>query len=113
MIMNECGKSRVSLQNKIWSSTFSFAPKLALGLNNSRKNFRNFSTSFWFTPAPYIAEIFDGAGVNKNEVERFKKNFLELSRPRVNFGAKEKVELQTFVLAGHPREKVTAVEKYP
>ncbi len=47
-------------------------------------------------------EIFDGAGVNQNEVEKFRNFFLELFRPRANFGAKEKVELQTFVLDGHP-----------
>ncbi len=48
-------------------------------------------------------EIFDGAGVvNQNEVEKFRKNFLKLFRPRANFGAKEKVELQNFVLEGHP-----------
>ena len=49
-------------------------------------------------------EIFDGAGVNQNEGEKFRKFFLELFRPGVNFDAKEEVELQTFVLAGHPNE---------
>ena len=46
--------------------------------------------------------IFDGARVNQNKVEKFLKIFLELFRPKANFGAKEKVELQTFVLEGHP-----------
>ncbi len=34
--------------------------------------------------------------------------FLELFRPRANFGAKEKVELQTFVLEGHPNVTITS-----
>ena len=47
-------------------------------------------------------EIFDRVGVNQNEVEKLRKIFLQLFRSRANFGAKEKVELQTFVLEGHP-----------
>ena len=51
-------------------------------------------------------EIFDGAGVNQNEVEKLRNFFLELFRPRANFGAKKKVELQTFVLEGHPNPPI-------
>ena len=47
-------------------------------------------------------EIFDGAGVNDTLVEKFRNFLLEIFRPRVNFGARPKVELQTFVLEGHP-----------
>ena len=55
-------------RTKVWSSTFFFAAKLTLGLNNSRKK-------------------------------------IELFRPRVTFDATEKVELQTFVLEGHPSKQ--------
>ncbi len=46
-------------------------------------------------------EIFKGAGVKHHDVEKFWKLVLVLFRPKVNFGAKQKVELQTFVLEGH------------
>ncbi len=52
-------------------------------------------------------EIFDDMGVRGPEVEKFQKNYLKLSRPRFNFGAKQKSELQNFVLEGHPNEQVT------
>ena len=32
------------------------------------------------------------------------KKYLKLSRPRFNFGAKQKSELQNFVLEGHPTD---------
>ena len=47
-------------------------------------------------------EIFDSAGLKDPEVEKFRNFFLGLFRPRVNFESKEKVELKTFVLEGHP-----------
>ena len=40
-------------------------------------------------------------GVRDPEVGKFWKK-IELSRPRFNFGAKQKSELQNFVLEGHP-----------
>ena len=72
-------------RRKVWGSTFSFASKLILGLNNSRKNFRNFLTSVSFTPSPpkistiflysyihsYIAEIFDGTKMKNPLVGKF------------------------------------------
>ncbi len=47
-------------------------------------------------------EIFDDAGVKDPNVRKFLKKILDSFRPRVNFGAKQKVELQIFVLKGHP-----------
>ena len=47
-------------------------------------------------------EIFDDMGVRDPEVEKFREKNLRLSMPRFNFGAKQKSELQNFVLEGHP-----------
>ncbi len=47
-------------------------------------------------------EIFDDMGVRDPKVGKFRKNNLKLSRPWFNFGAKQKSELQNFVLEGHP-----------
>ena len=55
--------------------------------------------NFNFFSYRYIAEIFDGMGA-KDPPPPPKK--IELFRPRVNFDTKEKVELLTFVLEGHP-----------
>ena len=52
-------------------------------------------------------EIFKGAGVKHHDVEKFWKLVLVLFRPKVNFGAKQKVELQTFVLERHPKTAFT------
>ena len=49
-------------------------------------------------------EIFDDMGLRDPEVGKFQKNNLKLSRPRFNFGVKQKSELQNFVLEGHPSE---------
>ena len=49
-------------------------------------------------------ETFDYIGVRDPEVRKFWKNNLKLSRPRFNFGTKQKSELQNFVLEGHPRD---------
>ncbi len=46
-------------------------------------------------------EIFDDMGVRDPEVRKFRKNDLKISRPRFNFGTKQKSELQNFVLEGH------------
>ena len=54
-------------------------------------------------------EIFDDMGVRDPEVGKFQKNNLKLSRPRFNFGAKQKSELQNFVLEGHPSLRIWAV----
>ena len=54
-----------------------------------------------------MAEIFDGVSVKDTKFEKFWKFVLELFMPRVNFGEKEKVELQTFVLEGHPFENLS------
>ncbi len=43
---------------------------------------------------------------NFPEVRRFqKKKKIELSRPRVNFGGKQKVDLRNFVPEGHPNKQ--------
>ncbi len=60
-------------RTKFWSSDFCFAPKVNLGLDNF---------NFFFRKIPKI--------------------FFELFRPRVNFGRRQKVDLQNFVLEGHP-----------
>ncbi len=41
-------------------------------------------------------------GVRDPEVGKFQKNNLKSSRPRFNFDAKQKSELQNFVLERHP-----------
>ena len=50
----------------------------------------------------YIAEIIEGESVKNTKLEKFKIDrfyfFLELFRPRVNFGEKEKVELHILFL---------------
>ncbi len=43
-------------------------------------------------------EIFDDMGLKDPEVRKFWKKKLKLSRPSFNFGAKQKSELQNFVL---------------
>ena len=48
-------------------------------------------------------------GVRDPEVGKFRKNNLKLSRPRFNFGAKQKSELLNFVLEGHPNEQVDKI----
>ena len=50
-----------------------------------------------------ITEICDGTGVKDPEVGTFQNKIFELSRPRVNFAGKQKVDLQNFVPEGHPR----------
>ncbi len=54
------------------------------------------STKSW--PLAWIALFFR----NLPTLGKFRKNNLKLSRPRFNFGAKQKSELQNFVLEGHP-----------
>ncbi len=41
-------------------------------------------------------------GVKDPEVGKFREKKLKLSRPRFNFGARQKSELPNFVLEGHP-----------
>ena len=50
----------------------------------------------------YITEFCDGTVVRDPEVGKIQKIFFELFRPRVNFGRKQKVDLQNFVPEGHP-----------
>ncbi len=47
-------------------------------------------------------EIFDDMGVKEPEVGKFRKKYLKLSRPRFNFGAKQKSEPHNFALEGYP-----------
>ena len=59
-----------------------------------------------------------GMGVRDLEVRKIQKIFFELLRPRVNFGRKQKVDLQIFVPEGHPKVasvagKVPNLEKAP
>ncbi len=64
-------------------------------LNLKKKNISAYS---------YLTEICDGMGVNDPEVKQIqkKKKEFERFRPRVNFGGKQKVDLQNFVPEGHP-----------
>ena len=69
---------------KFWRSTFCFLPQLTLGLNSSK-----------------IFFLFFRLRVRDPEVGKFRKKNLKLSRPSFNIGAKQKSELQNFVLEGH------------
>ncbi len=57
-------------------------------------------------------EIFDDMGVKDPEVQKFRKKNLKLSRPRFNFGAKQKSELKNFVLEGHPTVGISILKVY-
>ncbi len=88
-------------ETKFCRSTFCFPSKLTLGLITNSSIF-----FFLYPPAVtdfrYIVEMFDDMGMKDPEVGKFRKNKLTLSRPRFNLGAKQKSELQNFVLEGHP-----------
>ena len=77
--------SRAPLALRLYGvvTPFCFPPKLTLGLNCSKK------------------KISESSDFGIPEVGKFKNN-LKLSRPRFNFGAKQKSKLQNFVLEGHP-----------
>ena len=60
---------------------------------NLKKKIRSYS---------YITEICDGTGERDPKVRRFRKNFFELFRQRVNFGRKQKDDLKKFVPEGKP-----------
>ena len=88
---------------KFFSSSFCFLPKLTLGLNISKIILSESSDFGIPVDAGLFFKSFFYMRMRDPEVRKFWKNNLKSSRPRFNFGAKQKSEFQNFVMEGHPK----------
>ncbi len=89
-----CGKQSLTSvlpcpsRTKFCSAIFCMAPKLSFGLDNFRKKIVFF--------------VISGSFIT---VSSWSWKKIELTRPRVNFGGKQDVDLQNIVIEGHPTRK--------